>query len=81
MRAGSKICRFRTASPSGPCGIDSGIWGLAFEKPWKGVTTPPGFEERWELRVISMGIPALLASRGLRSAYKERKKRFLDAVS
>lgn len=34
------MCRFRAASPHGPCGIDSGIWGFAFEKAFKGVTAP-----------------------------------------
>lgn len=61
-----------------PCGIDSGVWGLAFEKPWKGVTA-------LALRGggssgCCAGAPALLAT-GLRSAWKERGKRSPDTAS
>jgi len=42
--------------------MDSGVWGFAFEKPWKGVTASA---------LKRGGGAAALASRGLRSAWEK----------
>lgn len=69
MRAWSETCRFRAASPGGPCGIDSGVWGFAFEKPWKGVTAP-ALKRGGDAACCASGAVAL-ASGGLRSAWEK----------